>query len=160
MSDSVSTPSVFLGNTLVSEVRSGQGGGYAYRAAWPLNGKLAILFGCINIFPANYLVIRTVGVTYSTTRFRSTCPICWESTRGESRYSKRVVVQRLRMGLASMLRKGLSIIFNPYSDSSLDSLSLITTNLSSHTLAVYALLGIAFPLMVFKVKIYVGVCGS
>lgn len=64
------------------------------------------------------------------------------------------------MGLASMFRKGLSIFLHPYDDFSLDSLSLITTNLSAHTLAVEALLGVAFPLMVFDMEIYIGVCGS
>lgn len=53
-------------------------------------------------FRTNYLVVRAVGVTYSTANFRSTCPICWECTRDKSRYSKRMVVQRLRMGLASI----------------------------------------------------------
>lgn len=112
------------------------------------------------LFRANYLVVRAVGVTYSTATFRSTCPICWECTRSKSRHSKRLVVQRLRMGLAPMLRKGLSIDFHSWSDFSFDSLSLIATGLSAHTLAVKGLLGIAFPLMVFEMEIDVGVSGS
>lgn len=111
MSVSVSTPSILLGISLVSEVWSGHGGGCAYRATWSLNGKL-VFYSVESIVRAYYLVYCAVGVTYSTATIGSTSPIRWECTRDKSSHSKRLVVQRLRMGLASMLRKGLSIFFH------------------------------------------------